>query len=116
MLANLLLNAAEAIAAAGADGIVSLTAHETRHNGAPALDIRVQDNGDGISADHLQRIFEKGFSTRHERSSGLGLHWCANAVNAMKGRLYAQSEGVGRGATLHVVLPTAGIDLKKEAA
>ncbi|MBE7186154.1 MAG: HAMP domain-containing protein [Methylobacterium mesophilicum] len=115
VLANLLLNAAEAIAATGADGTISLSAYETQHDGAPALEIRIADTGDGIPPDRLERIFEKGFSTRRERSSGLGLHWCANAVNAMKGRLYAESDGTGRGARLHVVLPAAVAELKEAA-
>ncbi len=115
VLANLLLNAAEAIAANGTGGTIALTVHETRHDGAPALDIRVRDDGDGIPPDRLERIFERGFSTRRERSSGLGLHWCANAMNAMKGRLYAQSDGTGRGATLHLVLPSAAAELKEAA-
>lgn len=114
-LANLLLNAVEAIRANGADGSILVAVAELQHNGSPALDIRIRDTGDGIPADRLETIFEKGFSTRRERSSGLGLHWCANAVNAMKGRLYAESEGAGRGATLHLVLPQAAVDLKEAA-
>ncbi|WP_152048638.1 sensor histidine kinase [Aureimonas psammosilenae] len=115
VLANLFVNAAEAVSANGSAGAISLSMHETQHNGAPALDIRLRDTGDGIPSDHLERIFEKGFSTRRKRSSGLGLHWCANAVNAMKGRLYAESAGTGRGATLHLVLPVAVAQLKEAA-
>ena len=115
VLANLLLNAAEAITAKGAGGSISLTAHDVQHNGAPALDIRITDDGDGIPADQLERVFARGFSTRRERSSGLGLHWCANAVNAMKGRLYAESGGSGCGATLHLILPRAATAMKEAA-
>jgi signal transduction histidine kinase len=105
VLANLLLNAAEAISAQGGAGTISLEVAEIQHNGTPALDLRIRDDGDGIAADRLDAIFERGFSTRRERSSGVGLHWCANAVNAMGGRLYAESPGPGLGATLHLVLP-----------
>ena len=115
VLANLLVNAAEAIEATGAPGTIALRVHEVGEGGAPALDITIQDTGDGIPADRLETIFEKGFSTRRTRSSGLGLHWCANTVNAMKGRLYARSAGAGLGAALHLVLPQAVAELRNAA-
>jgi signal transduction histidine kinase len=107
ILANLLLNAAEAIEAGEGRGTISITARELSRGNGSALDITVRDDGQGIAPEALEMIFEKGFSTRRERSSGLGLHWCANAANAMGGRLYAESAGLGRGATLHLVLPLA---------
>ena len=56
--------------------------------------------------DHLQRVFEKGFSTKsRDTNYGIGLHWCANAVAALGGRIWAASEGPGRGASLHLIVP-----------
>ena len=116
VLANLLVNAAEAIEATGnVGGTITLTTSEAPLAGVPAVDIIIRDDGDGILPDHLEKIFVKGFSTRRERSSGVGLHWCANAVNAVGGRLYAESEGRGCGATLHLVLPLANAKLEHAA-
>lgn len=116
ILGNLLVNASEAIEASdSAVGVISISATVIEFGGGSALDIMVRDNGDGIPQERLETIFEKGFSTRRERSGGLGLHWCANAVNAMQGRLYAQSEGEGHGATLHIVLPQAKTELRNAA-
>ena len=116
VLGNLLLNAAEAIEASdGTGGTISVSLASTQHSGSPAFDLTIRDDGDGIAADCLERIFEKGYSTRRERSGGLGLHWSANAVNAMSGRIYAESAGKGHGATLHIVLPAA-LDQLREAA
>jgi C4-dicarboxylate-specific signal transduction histidine kinase len=39
--------------------------------------------------------------------SGLGLHWCANSLAGMGGRIVAESAGAGRGAQFHVLLPAA---------
>ena len=39
--------------------------------------------------------------------TGLGLHWCANALAGMGGGIQAQSEGPGHGAEIHVLLPAA---------
>jgi len=60
----------------------------------------------GIAADNLQRVFDKGFSTKsRETNYGIGLHWCANAIGALGGRIWAASEGLGMGASMHLMLP-----------
>ncbi|HEV7433543.1 MAG TPA: CHASE4 domain-containing protein [Pseudorhizobium sp.] len=116
VLGNIFLNAAEAIEASEhGKGTIQVSVRDVQHEGGPALDIAVRDDGDGISPDRLSAIFEKGYSTRRERSGGLGLHWCANAVNAMNGRLYAESGGLQCGATLHLVLPRAVAELRSAA-
>jgi len=112
---NLLINAAEAITANGGGGGIRVRAAETDLDGTPAIDVQVIDDGDGIAADHIEKIFQKGFSTRRERSGGLGLHWCATAAGAMGGRLFAESAGPGQGATLHLVLPRAAADARSAA-
>lgn len=108
ILGNVFINAAEAIEATGrGSGHINVEPKEVVHSGRPALDIAISDDGEGIDPDLLTRIFDKGFSTRRMRSGGLGLHWCANNLNAMGGRIFAESIGMGRGATLHVILPLA---------
>ena len=64
----------------------------------------VEDNGAGIPAENLTRIFEFGFTTRHG-GHGFGLHYCANAAKEMHGSLCAQSAGPGHGATFILELP-----------
>ena len=116
VLGNLLVNAVDAIDSSGKPGgTIRLAASETLLGDMPALDITIKDDGEGIASDHLEAIFEKGFSTRGRRSSGLGLHWCANTINAMGGRLYAESAGAGHGATLHLILPCADREMEKAA-
>ena len=66
--------------------------------------IVVQDNGVGVSEEHLSRVFQYGFSTR-SGSRGFGLHWSANAAREMGGDLSASSDGPGRGATFVLDLP-----------
>ena len=70
------------------------------------LCIHCRDDGVGIPAENLTRIFESGFSTKsRETNQGIGLHWCANAVNALGGRIWAESDGDGHGASFHVEVP-----------
>jgi len=68
------------------------------------LRICVSDNGAGIAADHLERIFSHGFTTRKD-GHGFGLHSCVIAAQEMGGTLGAQSEGPGRGAAFTLMLP-----------
>ncbi len=103
---NLLTNAAEAIGEAGkTSGTVRIDASTEDGDGGPAIHLRFRDDGVGIPAENLARIFERGFTTKAKTSRGLGLHWCANSVAAMGGRMYAESDGPGQGACLHVVVP-----------
>src|SRR5471032_2726060 len=72
------------------------------------LQISVKDEGEGIPAQNMTKIFTHGFTTRKE-GHGFGLHSCALAALEMKGRLTAHSDGPGKGAlfTLHIPLDPA---------
>jgi len=107
VLQNFVINAADAVAEAGrARGSLWVAAEILKHGGARQLLIRCTDDGVGIAPENLERVFEKGFSTKSRATnSGIGLHWCANAVAALGGRVWATSAGVGQGATLHVTVP-----------
>ncbi|MGA2750877.1 MAG: PAS domain-containing sensor histidine kinase [Verrucomicrobiota bacterium] len=67
----------------------------------------VVDNGIGIPAGNLKRIFERGFTTR-KGGHGLGLHSGALAARQLGGSLTCQSEGAGKGAIFTLELPLAG--------
>ncbi len=103
IIANLLNNAIEAIIRSGRkDGLVRIIAKEKTNENGRILEIEVKDNGVGISAEMLHKIFQRGVSSK-KTSSGLGLHWCANAASSLKGRLTARSAGKG-GASLYLIL------------
>ena len=62
------------------------------------------DNGIGIPAENLERIFCHGFTTRKE-GHGFGLHSGALAAREMGGSLTANSEGLGHGAAFTLEIP-----------
>jgi signal transduction histidine kinase len=108
VMGNLILNAYESIERSdAADGRIGLAVTEETIDEQPMVRLSIVDNGCGFDADTGQRIFQRGFSSKDGNMSGLGLHWCANALAGMGGRIQAQSEGPGRGAEFHVLLPAA---------
>jgi predicted ATPase/signal transduction histidine kinase len=66
--------------------------------------VRVEDRGVGIPADHLDRIFNFGFTTK-KKGHGFGLHSCANAAAELGGTLSCRSDGPGQGAVFTLQFP-----------
>ena len=66
--------------------------------------IEVVDNGMGIAAENVTRIFSYGFTTR-KTGHGFGLHSGALAAKDLGGSLHASSQGPGQGATFILELP-----------
>jgi len=73
-------------------------------NGTGKIRISVSDNGVGIPAENLTRIFNLGFTTR-KHGHGFGLHSGALAAKELGGALLAHSDGPGQGATFTLELP-----------
>jgi two-component system NtrC family sensor kinase len=109
VLQNLIINAADAIRDAGKErGTLRVRAEILHDAERQQLHLHCEDDGVGIAPQHLERVFEKGFSTKSpETNHGIGLHWCANAIGALGGRIWAASAGPGHGASMHLVVPLA---------
>ena len=107
VLQNVIINAAEAVRDSGKEsGMLRLWAEVSREAGRDELHLHAQDDGVGIHAENIDRIFQKGYTTKSRGTNhGIGLHWCANAIRALGGRIWATSDGLGFGAAIHVTLP-----------
>jgi signal transduction histidine kinase len=84
--------------------IVRLTATQDK-----AL-VEIQDNGIGIPPDKLTRIFEQFYQiedhmTRRYGGLGLGLAIARVLVDLHGGKIWAVSDGLGKGATIKIQLP-----------
>ncbi|HEX8457341.1 MAG TPA: HAMP domain-containing sensor histidine kinase [Pyrinomonadaceae bacterium] len=76
------------------------------------LAVRVRDQGIGIPQAQLKRIFHRfyrvpGRFMARVKGTGLGLFIVQSLVKKHGGRVYAESEGEGRGSTFTVLLPRA---------
>ena len=69
-----------------------------------AVFIKISDTGQGIEKQNLEKIFSYGFTTK-ETGHGFGLHTCANYMREMGGRMWAESEGIGKGAMFILRFP-----------
>ena len=108
VLVNLLQNARDALLESGrSDPRLILRISPTQHD---TVLIEVADNGVGIAADHLTRVFSHGFTTK-QAGHGFGLHASANAVQQMGGNLTAASDGAGAGARFTIELPLAAAEV-----
>jgi len=89
-------------------GAVTVTAH--RLNGS--VEVEVHDNGVGIPAEHLPRLFERFYRVDTSRSraddggTGIGLAIARSVVEAHGGHIHADSEP-GQGSTFTFELPVA---------
>jgi signal transduction histidine kinase len=100
---NIILNAAQAM-----DGKGTLTIQSLKLDGDKGLEIRIEDTGKGIPAEHLPRLFDPFFTTK-EKGTGLGLSLVYSIVSKHKGAVRAESQ-LGRGATFIIDLPVLGQD------
>jgi two-component system sensor histidine kinase BaeS len=74
----------------------------------------VTDTGTGIAPEHLERVFERFYRVDKSRSrgearggSGVGLAISRALVEAMGGRIWVESPGLGEGATFVFTLPVS---------
>lgn len=104
---QILLNAFQnAIDALPPKGELHVEVKEETRGGIKGLVTNIQDNGKGIPASDLMKIFDPFFTSGKERGTGLGLAICRNIIEAHGGKIHATSQ-IGVGTVLSVWLPLA---------
>jgi PAS domain S-box-containing protein len=103
ILVNLLQNAIEAV-----DGTGGRVEVRTERAATDGVVLRVTDDGRGIPADAVSRVFEPFYTTK-PHGTGLGLAICYGIVERHHGRIWAESgRPDGEGAAFVVELPSGG--------
>ena len=102
-ISNLINNAIKFTSRKG--GIISVTT-EKRNNkeGNQEVIIAVKDTGEGIHHEIIPRLFTK-FATRSSSGTGLGLYISKSIVEVHGGRIWADNNTEGKGATFSFTLP-----------
>jgi PAS domain S-box-containing protein len=107
LLANLLVNAVDAMAEGGT---LQVRVTTSRHwaDGREGIRITVADNGSGIPHGNLDRIFEPFFTTKKDTGTGLGL-WVSRGIVEKHGgsmRVRSRTAGPSTGTVFSVFLPS----------
>ncbi|HEX4419782.1 MAG TPA: sensor histidine kinase [Kofleriaceae bacterium] len=106
VLVNLAQNAAQAMAAAQIEGVLTITARPAP--GGVATLITVTDEGPGVPAKDRARVFDPFFTTKAaDTGTGLGLAVCKHLVATAGGSIEVGDGPNGRGAEFRVVIPNA---------
>src|SRR5215210_9480965 len=106
VISNLLNNALKFTS----EGFVMITAgkktdNDSNNNNDIAI-ISVCDSGSGVDPEIMPRLFTK-FSSKSFSGTGLGLYICKNIIEAHGGRIWAENNNDGKGATFSFTLPIA---------
>ena len=110
VLSNLINNA---IKFAGINGVISITLDKTDYSVSGNSNtvkeneyafVRVKDNGSGINPKIQSRLFSK-FATKSDIGTGLGLFIAKSIIEAHGGKIFAENNSDGRGATFTFGLP-----------
>jgi sensor histidine kinase regulating citrate/malate metabolism len=102
ILTNIINNAKDALSEADRKNRVIIIS--TKKVAGNYLQIKISDNGSGISKENMTRIFNHGFTTK-KNGHGYGLHSGAISAKEMQGVLSIASDGVGKGAEITLKLP-----------
>jgi len=93
VLINLLKNAAEAVDAAQRATSMrraELRVFPTQVGGADVVEFSVQDSGNGLAPEVLDRLYEAFYSTKTD-GMGIGLNLCRSIVESHQGRMRAEN-------------------------
>jgi len=106
VISNLLNNALKFTS----EGFVMITADQETdkdsNNSNDIAIISVCDSGSGVDPEIMPRLFTK-FSSKSFSGTGLGLYICKNIIEAHGGRIWAENNNDGKGATFSFTLPMA---------
>ncbi|MEQ8767822.1 MAG: PAS domain S-box protein [Planctomycetota bacterium] len=101
---NLILNSVDAIEPGGRVAI-STSADARLSDGRPAVSIRVEDDGIGMSEEVRSRVFEPFFTTKEPgKGTGLGLSICQGLIRSHEGEVFVESQPE-EGTSFEVRLP-----------
>ena len=76
----------------------------TRLVGTTHIRVEIDDTGSGIDETTINSIFTHGFTTKSD-AHGFGLHYCANAIGELGGKIHIVPKDGEAGACFAVEIP-----------
>ena len=104
VISNLLDNAIKFTKSGGSIYVAAERKNTENGNKKQEIIIRIKDGGKGIDSEIMPRLFTK-FATKSETGTGLGLYICKSIVEVHGGRIWAENNTDGNGATFSFTLP-----------
>lgn len=112
VVTNLLRNAIQSVAAAGrarGAGRIEVSDSVENREGTEWIRIVIRDNGQGMSAEVAQKLFNQKFTTKSKaEGTGIGLSLSRRLIRTFKGDIRMTWSVPGQGAEFSVDLPLAG--------
>jgi signal transduction histidine kinase len=111
VILNILVNARHAVMEKGTVSVSTV-------NRGGEVEITIQDSGQGIKPENLEKIFDPFFTTKDTtrnsdpasiKGTGLGLFIVRETIKRFGGRISVESE-IERGTTFHIVLPAPHVE------
>jgi two-component system, OmpR family, sensor histidine kinase VicK len=107
VISNLLNNAVKFTPEEEKGGTISVILEENRNDDdhkEKEVIVKIKDTGIGIDPEIKPRLFTR-FATKSEKGTGLGLYISKSIVQAHGGRMWAENNADGKGATFYFSLP-----------
>jgi signal transduction histidine kinase len=107
VISNLIRNAIHFSSKIGKEGGRTITITTGKKADSSQAIVSVRDQGLGISPNMLPRLFTRFSTDKESGGTGLGLFIAKNIVEAHGGRIWAENNKDGEGATFTFTLPLA---------
>ncbi len=106
---NLFINARDAMPQGGVLTVRSRLLEPDNAYGQPEWVVSIRDTGTGMGPEARARLFERYFTTKGDKGSGLGLAQVQDTVARYSGRIWVESEP-GAGSEFHIAFPIDRLD------
>src|SRR6476660_5124885 len=103
VISNLLDNAIKFTGRDDGPIVITIETREKEENQEEAV-VTIKDNGPGIDPEILPKLFSK-FASKSFQGTGLGLYLSKNIIEAHVGKVWAENNRDGKGATFYFSLP-----------
>jgi two-component system sensor histidine kinase VicK len=108
VISNLLANAIK-FTSKRKDGVIFVSAERKKNGNQEEVIVSIKDTGEGINPEIQPRLFTK-FATASFSGTGLGLYISKGIVEAQGGKMWAENNPEGKGATFTFTLPIGSKD------